>query len=205
MHSVSGKCDVLINAAVAARRARDRELKKVLKDPSMLKLFKTVLDHAFLLPLMELKLNQCTSFQGCQILTVQNLAQPYCFSSTTPLFFGTTFISLELTAIGENEFRHAFQELPYGRHLAYFEETLAAYSCIDFGTGVCGTQTFIERALLSSDHPLIERIVDAETGEYEFSSAEIEKVVTKSVSMEKPGIWSATRGAVVDLGGGRRL
>ncbi|MGJ8590528.1 MAG: hypothetical protein ACSHXW_20760 [Yoonia sp.] len=134
MHSQSGKSDVLIRAAIAARRVRDHELEKELQDPSMVELFKTILDHVFLLPLMELKLNQCTSFQGCQILTQQNLAQPFCFSSMTPRLFGKTFISLELTAIGENEFRQAFQELPYGRHLAYFEQTLSAYSCVDHWT-----------------------------------------------------------------------
>ena len=158
MHNQSGKNDVLISAAIAARRARDRELENALINPSMVELFKTVLDHAFLLPLMELKLNQCTSFQGGQILTQQNLAQPFCFSSATPLLFGKTFISLEVTTIGENEFREASQELPYGRHLAYFERALSTYSCIDFGTGVCGTQVFIERAVLSSDQSVIERI-----------------------------------------------
>ena len=64
MHSQNGKPDVLISAAIAARRARDRELENALQNPSMVELFKAILDHAFLLPLMELKLNQCTSFQG---------------------------------------------------------------------------------------------------------------------------------------------
>ena len=199
MHSQNGKPDVLISAAIAARRARDRELENALQNPSMVELFKAILDHAFLLPLMELKLNQCTSFQGGQILAQQNLAQPFCFSSVAPLLFGKTFISLEVTVIGENEFREAFQELPYGRYLAYFEETLSAYSCIDFGTGVCGTQAFIERAVLLSDRSLIERIVDAETGESHFSAAEIEKVVASSVSKDDSIIPSATRGWVVDL------
>jgi len=99
MHSQSGKNDVLINASIAARRARDQELEKGLKDQSLVELFNAILDHAFLLPLMELKLNKCTSFQGGQILTLQNLALPYCFSSTTPLIFGKTFIALELTEI----------------------------------------------------------------------------------------------------------
>ena len=189
MHNQSGKNDVLISAAIAARRARDRELENALINPSMVELFKTVLDHAFLLPLMELKLNQCTSFQGGQILTQQNLAQPFCFSSATPLLFGKTFISLEVTTIGENEFREASQELPYGRHLAYFERALSTYSCIDFGTGVCGTQVFIERAVLSSDQSVIEH----------FSVEEIEKVVGGCYSRENPVFPSIARGAVVDL------
>ena len=199
MHSQNGKTDVLISAAIAARRARDRELENALQDPSMVELFKTILNHAFLLPLMELKLNHCTSFQGGQILAQQNLAQPFCFSSVAPLLFGKTFISLEVTVIGENEFREAFRELPNGRYLAYFEKTLSAYSCIDFGTGVCGTQAFIERAVLLSDRSMIERIVDAETGESHFSAAEIEKVVGGSISKDDSVIPSATRGAVVDL------
>ena len=200
MHGQSGKSDVLISAAIAARRARDRELENDLQDPSMVELFKTVLDHAFLLPLMELKLNQCTSFQGGQILAQQNLARPFCFSSVTPLIFGETFISLELTTIGENEFREAFRELPYGRHLAYFENALSAYACIDFGTGVCGTQAFIEHALLSSDRPLIERIVDADTGGNLFSQTEIEKVMGACVSERDLVFPPTSRGAVVDLG-----
>ncbi len=196
----SGKSGVLISAAFAARRARDRELENDLQDPSLVELFKTILDHAFLLPLMELKLNQCTSFQGGQILAQQNLAQPFCFSSMTPLLFGNTFISLELTKIGENEFREAFRELPYGRHLAYFEGTLSAYSCIDFGTGVCGTQAFIESAVLSLDRPLMERFVDAETGVSLFSQAEIEEMMRGSIPERNSVFPSVSRGAVVDLG-----
>ncbi len=195
----SGKSGVLISAAIAGRRARDRELENDLQDPSMVELFKSILDHAFLLPLMELKLNRCTSFQGGQILAEQNLAQYFCFSSVTPMLFGDTFISLEVTKIGENEFREAFRELPYGRHLAYFENALSAYACIDFGTGVCGTQEFIEHALLSSDRSLIERIVDAETGGNLFSQAEIEKVMGACVSQRGSVFPSASRGAVVDL------
>ncbi|MFT6676486.1 MAG: hypothetical protein ACJAVM_002690, partial [Sulfitobacter sp.] len=91
MHSQGGKNDVLIRAALAARHARDHELEKRLLDPSLVELFNAILDHAFLLPLMELKLNHCTSFQGGQILAQQNLAHPYCFSSVTPRFFGKTF------------------------------------------------------------------------------------------------------------------
>tara|TARA_R110002124_G_scaffold165658_1_gene333038 strand:+ start:667 stop:906 length:240 start_codon:yes stop_codon:yes gene_type:complete len=74
MYSKSGKSDVLISATLAARHARDHELEKRLIDPSLVELFNAILDHAFLLPLMELKLNHCTSFQGGQILTHQNLA-----------------------------------------------------------------------------------------------------------------------------------
>jgi hypothetical protein len=205
MHGHSGNKDLLINAALAARRARDHELENGLHDPSMVELFKTVLDHAFLLPLMELKLNQSTSFQGGQILAQQNLAQPFCFSSLTPQFFGRTFIALELTQIGENEFRHAFQELPYGRHLAYFEASLSEYSCVDFGTGICGTQSFIEHAMLSSDQHLIERIVDAETGESYFTRPEIGKVTIDLSFAKGSSPQPATRGAVVDLKNKRTL
>jgi len=106
-------------------RARSRTRKRLL-DSSLVKLFNAILDHAFLLPLMELKLNHCTSFQGGQILAQQNLAHPYCFSSVTPRFFGKTFIALELTEVGENEFRHAFEELPSGRHLAHFASGVVA-------------------------------------------------------------------------------
>ena len=199
MHSQSGKNDVLINASIAARRARDQELEKGLKDQSLVELFNAILDHAFLLPLMELKLNQCTSFQGGQILTLQNLAQPYCFSSTAPLIFGKTFIALELTEIGENEFRHAFEHLPNGRHLAYFEETLSSYSCVDTGTGICGTQSFVERAITSADQALIERLVDAETGAHYFPSDELAKLSGMFGPMRETGHPSTTRSGVVDL------
>lgn len=205
MHCQNGTSGVLISAALAARRARDHELEKEIQDPCMVQFFKTILDHAFLLPLMELKLNQCTSFQGCQILTQQNLAQPYCFGSVAPLFFGEKFISLELTPIGENEFEQAFLELPYGRHLAYFGELLSAYSCVDYGTGICGTQTFIEHAIQSSDIPLLERIVDAETGENHFFAAKIEESFAGLDTMSNAAFRSITRGPVVDLPNKRKL
>ncbi len=199
MHSQVGKNDVLISAALAARHARDHELERRLLDPSLVELFNAILDHAFLLPLMELKLNQCTSFQGGQILAQQNLAHPYCFSSVTPRIFGKTFIALELTEVGENEFRHAFDELPNGRHLAYFEETLSSYSCVDFGTGVCGTQSFVERAIASSDFALIERLVDAETGAYYFPSDEIPALLGEFPPTGRFCNPSKTRSVVVDL------
>lgn len=205
MHSQSGKNDVLINASIAARRARDHELEKGLKDQSLVDLFNAILDHAFLLPLMELKLNQCTSFQGGQILTLQNLAQPYCFSSRAPHIFGETFIALELTEIGENEFRHAFEHLPNGRHLAYFEETLSSYSCVDAGTGICGTQFFVERAITSADQALIERMVDAETGEHYFPPEELARLSGMFGPMRKLGHPSTTRSGVVDLASKRIL
>jgi hypothetical protein len=205
MHSHSGKNDVLINASIAARRARDQELEKGLKDQSLIELFNAILDHAFLLPLMELKLNQCTSFQGGQILTLQNLAQPYCFSSTKPLIFGKTFIALELTEIGENEFRHAFEHVPNGRHLAYFEDTLSSYSCVDAGTGICGTQSFVERAITLGDHALIERMVDAETGAYYFPSDELAKLSAMFGPTRELGHPSTTRSGVVDLASKRIL
>lgn len=199
MHSQSRKNDVLINACIAARRARDYELEKGLQDPSLVELFNAVLDHNFLLPLMELKLNYCTSFQGGQILTQQDLAQLSCFSSTKPLFFGKTFIVLELTKIGENEFKYAFEDLPNGRHLSYFEETLSSYSCVDPGTGICGTQSFVERAIASADQVLIERMVDAETGVNCFSARELAKLSGKCGSVRELGYLSATRRGVVDL------
>ena len=194
------KNDVLITAALAARQARDRELEKALKNHSMVKLYKAVLDHAFLLPLMELKVNHCTSFRGGQILAQRNLAQPYSFSSETPLYFGKNLISLEITPIGEREFKEAFLELPDGELLTFFSQALSAYSCIDSGTGVCGTKAFIERALMSSDTPIIERIVDAETGEKHFRSDRRIEMADSENSKNSAISEAGSRGVVIDLG-----
>ncbi|KKK84421.1 hypothetical protein LCGC14_2783520, partial [marine sediment metagenome] len=199
--SQSGKNDVLITAALAARQARDRALEEALKNHSMVALYKAVLDHVFLLPLMEMKVNHCTSFRGGQILTQQNLAQPYSFSSEIPLYFGRNLISLEITPIGETEFKEAFHELPDGELLTFFSQALSAYSCIDSGTGVCGTKAFIERALMSSDTAIIERIVDAETGEKHFRSERRIGMADCDVSKGTAISEAGSRGVVIDLGG----
>ncbi|WP_415182192.1 hypothetical protein [Phaeovulum sp.] len=171
----------------------------------MLDFFKTVLDHAFLLPLMELELNQCTSNQGGQILSHQGLARPSCFSSEAPLFFGKSFISLELTSTGENEFRQIFHELPHGHYSGHFGNALSAYSCIDEGSGICATQKFIEDAVNMPNLQILERLVDAETGAKHFLPIDlIDSFRAQNSENCLSGRLGQTR-AIVDLPSKRRL
>ncbi|SHL78935.1 hypothetical protein SAMN05444398_105268 [Roseovarius pacificus] len=163
--------DMLLRADLLAHEARQAVLCEFITDSVGRRMVQRLLDNPTFRPLLELKLNGCTTYRGARLLAAEELVKLETFKVRPSPFRGEKFEALTITSLGEIFVSEEIDGLEENRWLSILHRSILAYSCIDDGNGICGTRSFIETSLELPDPEILKRLVSVWSGSRQFPEA----------------------------------
>lgn len=163
--------EMLMRADLLAHEARQAVLCEFITDTVGRRLIQRLLDNPTLRPLLELKLNGCTTYRAARLLAAENLGKIEKFKARPVPFRGRECEAIDVTQIGEILIAEELDGLEENRWLSILQRSILAYSCIDDGNGICGTRAFVETALELPDPDILKRLVSVWNGSRQFPEA----------------------------------
>lgn len=196
---------VIVRASLVARHARDRELSDRLSGPAEEAFFTRVLDHPYLLSLIELRLNGCTSLKGARALVERGMVDVIPFETDVQRFRGGELECLHINWVGNIELDQGVDSIEGSKYANSLYQAVTGYVCIDDGYGICFARPLLDTALQFPDAELLERAVFAGSGMPQFQQRFApedyidEHVRMKHMASSSTEQWCRLSAAVVDL------
>lgn len=163
--------EMLMRADLLAHEARQAVLREFITESVGRRLIQRLLDDPTFRPLLELKLNGCTTYRGARLLAPENLVKVENFKARPAQFRGKECEAIDITQVGEILIAEELDGLEENRWLSILQRSILAYSCIDDGNGICGTRAFVETALELPDPDILKRLVSVWNGSRQFPEA----------------------------------
>jgi hypothetical protein len=163
--------EMLIRTDRSVHEAKQAVLREFITDAVGQRLIRRLLDSPAVRPLMELKLNGCTSYRAARYLAAEELVRIEEFKARPAPFRKRECEAIEISSLGEVLLAEEQEGLDENRWMSILRSSIVAYSCIDDGTGVCGTRAFIETSLELPDPDILKRLVRVWGGNRQFPDA----------------------------------
>lgn len=163
--------EMLIRADRSAHEAKQAVLREFITDEVGRRLIERLLDSPSVRPLLELKLNGCTSHRAARHLAVEELVTIVEFKVRPAPFRGRVCEAIEISPLGEIFLAEEQEGLEDNRWMSILQRSIVAYSCVDDGTGISGTRAFIETSLELPDPDILKRLVRVWGGARQFPDA----------------------------------
>ncbi|MAP14513.1 MAG: hypothetical protein CMH86_06335 [Oceanibulbus sp.] len=157
--------DLITEAFLAARRARDAELQHCLLNAEHAVAFARLVDPPYLLPLAELVENECTTLAGARILLENLLATYDEYTLDEPLFYKAQFETLVTTRVARSELHALLEELCSKELAETFLSGVRRYRCIDNGYGIVPQQALLEEEIRRKNSRFLKRVVRISDGQ----------------------------------------
>ncbi|WP_370311717.1 hypothetical protein [Sagittula sp.] len=163
--------EMLLRADQSAYEAKQAVLREFITDNVGRRLIQRLLDNPSIRPLLELKLNGCTSYRSARLLAAEELVKIEEFKARPAPFRGRKCEAVEISQLGEILLAEEQEGLEENTWMSILQRSIVAYSCIDDGNGISGTRAFIETSLELSDSDILKRLVRIWGGARQFPDA----------------------------------
>ena len=163
--------EMLLRADLSAHEAKQKVLREYITDNVGRRLIQRLLDNPSVRPLLEVKLNGCTSYRAARLLAAEELVKTVEFKARPAPFRGRRCEAIEISHLGEIFLSEEQEGLEENTWMSILPYSIVAYSCIDDGSGISGTRAFIETSLELSDSDILKRLVRIWGGDRQFPDA----------------------------------
>lgn len=163
--------EMLLRADRSAHEAKQAVLREFITDDVGRRLIQRLLDNPLIRPLLELKLNGCTTYRAARLLAAEELVKTEEFKVRPAPFRGRKCEAIEISQLGEIMLLEEREGLEENRWMLILQRSILGYSCIDDGNGISGTRAFIETSLELPDPDILKRLVRIWGGDRQFSEA----------------------------------
>ena len=163
--------EMLLRADILAHQAKQSVIEEFVTDMVGRRLINRLLDNPPLRPLLEIKLNGCTTYRATKLLVAEEFVKIEKFKARMSPFRGRECEAIEITTLGEMTIFEEQEGVENNKYISILHQAILAYSCIDDGNGICGTRAFLETALELPDQEILKRLVGVWTGARQFPDA----------------------------------